>query len=45
MPTTLTLCQLKDMHGYLNLHQEAFFGLAGLEYRRGGDYARIAMLQ
>lgn len=40
----LTLFQLNDVHGYLNLHQEAFFGPAGLEYRRCGGYARIATL-
>ncbi len=44
MPTSITLFQLNDVHGYLNLHQEAFFGPAGLEYRRCGGYARIASL-
>ncbi len=44
MATTLTLFQLNDVHGYLNLHQEAFFGPTGFEYRRCGGYARIATL-
>ncbi|MBF9144448.1 bifunctional metallophosphatase/5'-nucleotidase [Hymenobacter sp. BT439] len=32
------------MHGYLNLHQEVFYGPTGPEYRRCGGYARIASL-
>ena len=32
------------MHGYLNLHQEVFYGPNGPEYRRCGGYARIASL-
>ncbi|MBW3127138.1 bifunctional metallophosphatase/5'-nucleotidase [Hymenobacter profundi] len=32
------------MHGYLNPHQEVFYGPAGPEYRRCGGYARIASL-
>lgn len=45
MPVALTLFQLNDAHGYLNVHQEAFFGPTGLEYRGGGGgYARIAIL-
>ena len=44
MATTLTFFQLNDVHGYLNLHQELFYGPAGPEYRRCGGYARIATL-
>jgi sulfur-oxidizing protein SoxB len=40
----LTLFQLNDVHGYLNLHQELFYGPTGPEYRRCGGYARIASL-
>ena len=40
----LTLFQLNDVHGYLNLHQEVFYGPTGPEYRRCGGYARIASL-
>ena len=40
----LTLFQLNDVHGYLNLHQEVFYGPTGPEYRRCGGYARIAGL-
>ncbi|MBT9395016.1 5'-nucleotidase C-terminal domain-containing protein [Hymenobacter sp. NST-14] len=32
------------MHGYLNLHQELFYGPQGPEYRPCGGYARIATL-
>ncbi|WP_245326382.1 bifunctional metallophosphatase/5'-nucleotidase [Hymenobacter wooponensis] len=44
MPTTLSLFQLNDVHGYLNLHQELFYGPAGPTYRPSGGYARIATL-
>ena len=44
MATQLTLFQLNDVHGYLNLHQELFYGPDGPEYRPCGGYARIATL-
>ena len=44
MATLLTLLQLNDVHGYLNLHQELFYGPDGPEYRLCGGYARIATL-
>lgn len=40
----LTLFQLNDVHGYLNLHQEVFYGPTGPKYRRCGGYARITSL-
>ncbi|WP_033426094.1 bifunctional metallophosphatase/5'-nucleotidase [Hymenobacter aerophilus] len=40
--TTLTLLQLNDVHGYLNLHQEVFPGPEGFTYRPCGGYARLA---
>lgn len=43
MPTTtITLFQLNDIHGYLNLHQELFPGADDFEYRPCGGYARLA---
>ncbi|WP_245327717.1 bifunctional metallophosphatase/5'-nucleotidase [Hymenobacter fodinae] len=44
MGTTLSFFQLNDVHGYLNLHQELFYGPTGPEYRPCGGYARIATL-
>ena len=44
MATTLSFFQLNDVHGYLNLHQELFYGPTGPEYRPCGGYARIATL-
>jgi sulfur-oxidizing protein SoxB len=41
MATTLTLFQLNDVYGYLNLHQEAL-PPTGLKYRRNGGYAHFA---
>ena len=40
--TTLTLFQLNDVHGYLNLHAEVFPGPEGFEYRACGGYGRLA---
>lgn len=44
MSDNLTIMQLNDSHGYLDLHQELFWAGAGAEYRRAGGYARIATL-
>lgn len=38
----LTLLQLNDSHGYLDLHQELFWAGDHAEYRRAGGYGRIA---
>ncbi len=38
----VTLVQINDSHGYLDLHLEWFPGPHGAEYRRAGGYARIA---
>ncbi len=40
----LTLLQLNDSHGYLDLHLEWFAGPYGAVYRNAGGYARIATL-
>ena len=40
----LTLLQLNDSHGYLDLHLEWVAGPNGGVYRRAGGYARIATL-
>lgn len=40
----LTLLQLNDSHGYLDLHLEWFAGPHGAVYRNAGGYARIATL-
>ncbi len=40
----LTLLQINDSHGYLDLHQEWFAGPHGAIYRNAGGYARIATL-
>ncbi len=41
-PTTFTLFQLNDVHGYLNLHQEVFPGFEDFTYRQCGGYGRVA---
>ncbi len=38
----LTLLQMNDSHGYLDLHLEWFAGPRGGVYRKAGGYARIA---
>ena len=40
----LTLLQINDSHGYLDLHLEWFPGPRGSVYRKAGGYARIATL-
>ncbi len=40
----LTLLQINDSHGYLDLHLEWFAGPRGAVYRKAGGYARIATL-
>ncbi len=40
----LTLLQINDSHGYLDLHQEWFAGPHGAVYRKAGGYSRIATL-
>lgn len=40
----ITIVQLNDVHAYLNLHEEAFYGKEHLEYRKCGGYARISSL-
>ncbi len=40
----LTLLQVNDSHGYLDLHLEWFPGPHGAVYRNAGGYARIATL-
>lgn len=40
----LTLLQINDSHGYLDLHWEWFPGPHGARYRQAGGYARIATL-
>jgi 2',3'-cyclic-nucleotide 2'-phosphodiesterase (5'-nucleotidase family) len=44
-PERITLLQINDCHGYLDLHQEWFPGPDGKpEFRPAGGYARIATL-
>lgn len=40
----LTLLQLNDSHGYVDLHQEWFAGPRGPVYRKAGGFARLATL-
>ncbi len=40
----VTLLQINDCHGYLDLHQEWFAGPQQPVYRQAGGYARIATL-
>ena len=44
MQKEVTLIQLNDVHGYLDLHQELFYENAELVYRACGGYARIATM-
>lgn len=44
MHKEITLIQLNDVHGYLNIHQELFYENAQLVYRKSGGYARIATI-
>jgi S-sulfosulfanyl-L-cysteine sulfohydrolase len=40
----ITLVQLNDLHGYMECHQEWFWGPTGFEYRKVGGLARIKTL-
>lgn len=44
MERNLTLAQLNDSHGYVELHNELFWTAKGATYRKAGGYARIATL-
>lgn len=44
MERRLTLVQLNDSHGYVELHYELFWAASGAVYRKAGGYARIASL-
>jgi S-sulfosulfanyl-L-cysteine sulfohydrolase len=44
MERKLTIAQLNDSHGYVELHHELFWDAAGPVYRKAGGYARIAAL-
>lgn len=44
MNTTLTVLQMNDTHGYLELHQEFYWQGNHALYRPAGGYARIATL-
>ncbi len=44
MERNLTLVQLNDSHGYVELHNELFWTASGAVYRKAGGYARIAAL-
>lgn len=39
MSHTVTLVQINDVHGYLEPHNEVYWGAQGLEYRTAGGYA------
>ncbi|GAC1651994.1 MAG: bifunctional metallophosphatase/5'-nucleotidase [Herpetosiphon sp.] len=43
-PQQLTILQMNDTHGYLDLHQELFWEGGHAVYRPAGGYARIATL-
>lgn len=40
----LTIMQMNDSHGYLDLHQELFWSGDHAEYRKAGGYGRIAAI-
>lgn len=42
--TTLSLVQLNDLHGYLDLHDELFYRGNNEEFRKAGGLARISTL-
>ena len=44
MAKELTIIQLNDSHGYLDVHQELFWAGDHAEYRLAGGHARIATL-
>ncbi|HNQ34300.1 MAG TPA: bifunctional metallophosphatase/5'-nucleotidase, partial [Methanoculleus sp.] len=44
MADHLTLLQVNDVHGYLELHPELFWTGEQARYRMAGGYARIATL-
>jgi S-sulfosulfanyl-L-cysteine sulfohydrolase len=44
MTKDLTIIQLNDSHGYLDIHQELFWAGDHAEYRLAGGHARIATL-
>jgi hypothetical protein len=43
--TDLTIIQMNDTHGYLDLHPELFWEGQGAVYRPAGGYARIATVK
>jgi|SRR5680860_14653 len=40
----LTIIQINDVHGYLDLHQEVFWQVRDAVFRKTGGYARLATL-
>jgi S-sulfosulfanyl-L-cysteine sulfohydrolase len=44
MSTDLTIIQMNDTHGYLEVHPELFWSAGGAVYHNAGGYARIATL-
>jgi sulfur-oxidizing protein SoxB len=42
--TELTIVQMNDSHGYLDIHPELFWAADHEEYRMAGGYARIATI-
>jgi sulfur-oxidizing protein SoxB len=44
MSKNLTIMQVNDSHGYLDLHQELFWAGDHADYRKAGGYSRIATL-
>ena len=44
MTDQVTILQMNDSHGYLELHPEYFYAAGRAEYRMAGGYARIATL-
>jgi 2',3'-cyclic-nucleotide 2'-phosphodiesterase (5'-nucleotidase family) len=44
MARELTIVQLNDSHGYVELHNELFWSAEGPVYRKAGGYARLATL-
>lgn len=44
MKNQLTLLQINDVHGYLDLHQELYYEANGITLKPAGGYARIKSL-
>jgi 2',3'-cyclic-nucleotide 2'-phosphodiesterase (5'-nucleotidase family) len=44
MQKEVTIVQVNDVHGYLDIHPELFYENGETEYRKSGGYARIAAL-